>query len=472
MNITEYSKYDGLGLAELVRKREVAPRELIRLAIEGAEKLNPQLNAVLELFYDRLESTNDLPEDSAAPFTGVPYILKDIGSGEAGRLQEMGSLLLKGNVVRETGYLIEKFQKAGLISIGRGAVPEFGMSCSTESPLHGRTSNPWNIEHTSGGSSGGPAASVSAGIVPIAHANDMGGSIRLPASCCGLVGLKTTRGRVSIGPDFRDYPIGTINDFAVTRSVRDSAVLLDAVEGPGADEVRTVPKPDRPYTEELSADPGKLKVAVWSETMIEQAVDPEVAAVVNNTAKQLEEMGHHVEEAIYPIDYRKFQEFDADVTGVLVASAFEHFKHDIGMAIDESQLDDITKWLLNRGRETNGIRLFAGMEAHNELRHNIYRFFKQYDLLITPTITILPEKLPVLNTYYRWDLYCQYLLPASVAGNPGMSLPLGMSKSGLPIGVQLVGPFGDESTLFRIAGALEEAIPWKDRIPPIHVSNS
>ncbi len=449
MNLAEYSKFDAVGLAELVRKKEVTPQELIGLAVEGAEKLNPQLNAVLELFYDRLESSQNLPDDPTVPFAGVPYILKDIGSGEA-------------------GYLIQKFQKAGLVSIGRGAVPEFGMSCSTESPLHGCTSNPWSIEHTTGGSSGGGAASVSAGMVPIAHASDMGGSIRVPASCCGLVGLKTTRGRVSSGPRARDYPVGTINDFAVTRSVRDCASLLDAVEGPGPDEVRTVPKPTRPYFKELGADVGKLRIAVWTKSMIEQPVDPEVAATVDATATTLRDMGHVTEADIYSMDYRAFQEADGDITAALVTFGIKHFAEVAGISVDESQLDTVSAWLLKRGRKIGGVHLFAALEVYNQLRHCIYDFFNNYDLLVTPTITVLPEKMPVLNTYYRWDLYCQYLLPVSVAGNPGISLPLGMSQSGLPIGVQLAGRFGDEATLFRVASALEEAMPWKDRIPPIH----
>jgi amidase len=383
----------------------------------------------------------------------------------------MGSILLKGNVVKKTGYLIKKFQQAGLISAGRAAVPEFGMSCSTESPLHGRTANPWSPENTAGGSSGGGAASVSAGIVPIAHANDMGGSIRIPASCCGLVGLKTTRGRVSSGPGVRDYPVGTINDFAVTRSVRDCAVLLDAVEGPGSDEVRTVPNPARPYIKELGADAGKLRVAVWTESMIEQPVDPEVAAIVDATAATLHDMGHDIEADIYTMDYRSFQEADGDITAALVTLELKQFAEEAGISIDEGRLDTVSAWLLERGRKIDGSCVLAAFEVYNQLRHRIYEFFNTYDLLVTPTLTVLPEKMPVLNTYYRWDLYCQFLMPVSVAGNPGISLPLGMSQSGLPIGVQLAGRFGDEATLFRVASALEEAMPWKKRIPAIHVSN-
>lgn len=471
MNLKEYASHDGLGLAELVRKKEVTPKELVALAIEGVGKVNPQLNAVLEIFDDRLESAGDVPEKPDAPFAGVPFFFKDLGAGEPGRKQEMGSLLFKGNVIREASYLTEKFVQAGLIGIGRTATPEFGMSCSTESPIHGRTSNPWDPARTAGGSSGGSAASVSAGIVPIAHSSDMGGSTRLPASCCGLVGLKPTRGRVSIGPEFRDYPVGTISEFAVTRTVRDTAALLDALEGPGRDEVRTVPKPEGPYLQEVGADCGTLQVAVWTESMIDMPVHPEVAAAVNAAADTLREMGHSADAADFRFDYRAFQEKDEKLTGALVATSVQHFAEAMGTPLDEEQLDGITRGLLEKGRSASGLDIYGALEAYNILRHSIHEFFNSWDILLTPTITMLPEVMPVENdTYFSWGRYCQFLLPPSVAGNPCISLPLGMSKSGLPIGVQLVTGFGDEATLFRVAGALEEAMPWRDRMPPIHVS--
>jgi amidase len=265
--------------------------------------------------------------------------------------------------------------------------------------------------------------------------------------------------------------MGTISEFSVTRTVRDTAALLDAVEGPGWDEVRTVAKPESPYLQEVGADCGKLQVAVWTESMIEMPVHPEVATAVNSAANALKEMGHSVDDADFRFDYSSFQEKDAGLTGVLVAAWIQHFAEVTGKPLDEAQFDGITRGLLDGGRSVSGQDIYGALEAYNILRHSIYEFFNSWDVLLTPTITMLPEVMPVENdTYFSWGRYCQFLLPPSVSGNPCISLPLGMSKSGLPIGVQLVTRFGDEATLFRVAGALEEAMPWRDRVPQIHVS--
>ncbi len=471
MNLSEFAAYDGLGLARLLQKKEITTKELAALVNQGVEKVNPELNAVLEVFEDRVEKPDAGIQNPKGPFAGVPFMYKDLGAGEIGRIQEMGSMLFAGHLVEEESFLTEKFLNAGFLGMGRTALPEFGMSCSTESPIHGRTANPWKPEHTSGGSSGGSAAAVSAGIVPIAHTSDLGGSTRLPASCCGLVGLKPTRGRVSIGPEFRDYPMGTLSEFVCTRTVRDTAAVLDAVEGPGRDEVRTVPKPEGSYLNDVGAGCDNLKVAVWTDSMIDVPVDPEVAATVKAVAKTLADMGHTVDKADYRFDYPEFQSHDEKMTGVLIAGAVEYMAYANGMTVQDEQLDAITLDLKRKGLAATGLDVYAALEAYNVLRHSIHDFFNDWDVLLTPTMTILPELMPVENdTYFSWGRYCQFLLPPSVAGNPCMTLPLGMSQSGFPIGVQLITPFGDESTLFRMAGALEEAMPWKDRTPLIHVS--
>jgi len=256
MNLREYAQYDGLGLAELVRKKEVTPRELAELASQAVEKINPKINGVIETYTDRIESLGDEADNPDAPFAGVPFFLKDLGATEGGRKQEMGSRLAKGNVADHDSFLTQRFKEAGVSILGRTTTPELGFAPTTESILTGKTRNPWNLERIAGGSSGGSSASVAAGIVPISHASDGGGSIRIPAACCGLVGLKPSRGRVTWGPSLDEALNGMALEFAVSRTVRDTAAMLDAVCAPASGDPFIIIQPERPYIEEVGAPGG------------------------------------------------------------------------------------------------------------------------------------------------------------------------------------------------------------------------
>lgn len=468
----EYTSFDGLGLAELVKKGDVTAIELAQSAADAADHVNPTLNAILEVFQDRLSDEGNAPDmiDMDAPFAGVPFMLKDVSSPEKGRLQEMGSLLFKGNVPDHDGHLNKRFQEAGLRSIGRGAVPEFGMDCNTQSKAHGFTLNPWNPTLSPAGSSGGSCASVAAGVVPIGQTNDLGGSTRLPAASCGLVGLKPTRGRASIGPDRNDYPIGTLSEFVATRTVRDTAAVLDAVEGPGASEVRTVVKPEGRYLDLIEEAPRPLRVAYWNTSGIDEAVHPEVAAAVERTAKELESLGHHVEEAYHEFDYPEFQQHDHNLTASFVADALLNAKEQYPQ-MDFDQLEPICNDFVEHTATLSALDILRSLERYNVMRTDIYSFFETYDILLTPTSGAMQETMPAPNSFNRWARYCQFLIPPSVSGCPAVSVPTCMSSDGLPIGTQIVGRFGEDGTVLKVARQLEQAMPWHDRKPIVHVTN-
>ena len=478
MKLAEYACHDAIGLADLVRDGQITPRELAALVIEAVAAVNPAINAVIATFDERLEQLGDRPERPDAPLAGVPYLLKDLGASEAGRVQEWGSRLCAGMLAEKTSYLIEKFQRAGLVSLGRSAVPEFGVSINTESVLTGSTSTPWNPEHIAGGSSGGAAAAVAAGIVPIAHASDIGGSIRIPAHCCGVVGLKPTRGRTSIGPHMHDLPLGCMTEFINSRTLRDTAAVLDAVEGPGTGEGRTVPLPVRPFLEELTLAPPRLRVALMTASFDEStAVDSDVVAVTQSAGQLLREMGHEVEETVFRFDYGAVAAAFATCFGALAVHVLDQMSAASGRPLDETTLEPLMLWSYEQARGTSAIELYEGYEQLTALRETAGLFFESCDLLVTPT---LPFPAPRLGSFdpdpatrlQQEDVLAQFTWPFNVTGQPALSLPLGQSQSGLPIGVQLVGRFADEATLFRVGARLEEELPWRGRVPPVHVSRT
>lgn len=469
LTLEEYAARDGLDLAKLVREGDVTPVELAKTASDAVAAVNPALNAVLEVFEDRLSDETPPPGNPDAPFYGVPYMLKDVSSPEMGRTQEMGSLMFKGNVADHDGHLNLKYQQAGLSSIGRSAVPEFGMDCNTQSRANGLTFNPWNTGVSPAGSSGGSCASVAAGVVPIGQTNDLGGSTRLPAAMCGLVGMKPTRGRTSLGPDRQDYPMGTLSEFVATRTVRDTTAVLDAVEGPGAGEIRTVVPPEGRYLELMETPPKPLRIAFWNTSGIEEPVEPEIAQAVEATAKTLDSLGHHVERAYHEFDYPEFQVHDGNITATFVADVLLASREQYPQ-LDFDDLEPICHDFLDRAASLSARDLMRGFERYNEMRTDIYRFFETYDILLTPTAGVSAEPLPAPNSFNRWARYCQFLIPPSVSGCPAISLPTCESSAGMPIGVQAVGRFGEDGNLLRLARQLELAMPWQDRRPAVHVS--
>jgi amidase len=480
MNLAEYSSCDGVALAELVRRQVVSPTELANLFAEAVEKVNPRINAVIEVWSDRLQGTHDraVPD---GPFGGVPFLMKDIGAGEGGRVQDNGSRLMKGHVVDKDAYLTERFRKAGLTLLGRTTCPEFAMGISTESVLTGATRNPWDLNMMAGGSSGGSAASVAAGIAPVAHASDNGGSIRIPASACGLVGLKPTRGRVTGGPDFGEIWPGMLQEFVVTRTVRDTATMLDAVSAPAPGDPFVIPQPARPYSRELGAPPGRLRIA-WTANPWKPgaSVDSEIVHCVEQVVSECERAGHEIVEASPLFDYEEFLDVTCKAWAFGLYVGMDMFGAALGRKVSEETVEPVMLSYYKYSKGLTAADMFMTEFALNKFRRTFGRFFEQYDMLLTPTLTELPEplgKYSKLRTdvdYVGFMRLCDetkgFCSAANVTGQPAISLPLGQSQSGLPIGMQFMARFGEEAALIRLASSLEQEMPWRDRIPPVHAS--
>ena len=478
MKLGEYVQYDATGLGELVNSGEVTAAELTRLAREAHDRVNSRLNAVIE-FYDDAETVAGA---DSGHFNGVPFLRKDIGPTEAGRLQEMGSRLLKGRRAKRDSHYTRRARAAGLRTLGRTTTPEFGISGFSESLLNGVTGNPWNLLRTAGGSSAGSAAAVAAGIVPIAGGGDGGGSIRTPAAWCGLVGLNPSRGRISGGPDRQDPSLGLSRSFVLCRSVRDMAAALDALSGPAPGDPFIIVQPIRPYVDELTQPTGRLRVGVARSKWADHDVEPETISAVERTAKALEDMGHIVEDIGPPLraaDYSAILLGNAD----LRSASLDIMAQDMGRELGPDTLEPVNLRLYEHGRIQPLARASQVLEAIRRMRADVAAKINPYDILLTP---VQPEPAPPhggalcatssdLSAEQWMDadaaMY-QYLGVFNVTGQPSVSLPLAQSGEGLPIGVQIVGQFGDEATLVRIARDLENAMPWSDRRPPVHVANS
>jgi amidase len=480
MNLEEYSSCDGVALAELVRKREVSPKELVSLFVEAVEKVNPRINAVIEVFQDRVKGLDDrvIPAD---PFAGVPFLMKDIGAGEGGRLQESGSRLMKGHIVDKDSFLTTLFKRAGLTIMGRTTTPEFALGVSTESELMGATRNPWNLDTSCGGSSGGSGASIAAGIVPIAHGSDNGGSIRIPASACGLVGLKPSRGRVTLGPDIGEMWPGMLQEFVLSRTVRDTALMLDMVSAPAPGDPFIITQPSRPYSKEVNAPTGHLRIAWTTDSWQPGAsVDSEVIHCVEQVASECEKMGYELIEVSPTFDYEEYLHATCVAWSFGLYAGMEMFAGMMRRKINEETLEPVMLSFYNYSKGLTAADMFMTEFAFNRFRRMFGKFFEKYDILLTPTLVKLPEPIGKY-TKMRTDIdYVEYMRlqdkvrihppAANVTGQPAISLPLGHSQSGLPIGVQFMARFGEENTLIRLASSLEKEMPWHDRIPPVHAS--
>lgn len=479
MNLSEYSKYDALGLADLFRTKEITPTELAQLAIEGIEKVNPEINAVIEIFHDKID---DLEEtvSTDGPLGGVPFLLKDIGCTEAGRRQEQGSRLMEGFVADHDSFLMTRFKGAGLINLGRTTTPEIALSSSTESVFTGDSRNPWDLRLMAGGSSGGAAAIVAAGIVAIAHASDGAGSIRIPASCCGLVGLKPSRARVSSGPGAAEPLFGLSAEFILSRSVRDSAALLDLVQGPGVGDPYTILIPERPYLNEIDAPPEKLRIGFTADPWSEFPVEDEIVDAVKSVAQTLQSMGHEVHQASPTFDYESYLNATVPFWCADFPSELEQHSELTGRPINREYLEPVTIAFYEYGVQLSASDLARSYTTFNQIRRDVGEFFQNYDILLTPTLSVLPQPIgkysqnvrgmDAIEFFKLCDTINQHLPLFNLTGQPALSLPLCQSESGLPIGIQFISHFGDEATLFRLASALEREMPWKDRKPPIHLS--
>lgn len=476
MELQDYVEYDGLGLATLIRTGEVSVKEVAAAALEAIDAVNPTLNAVIEQYPERataLES-NDL---GGGPLKGTPFLIKDLVIHEAGQKHEMGSRLAKGFIAPNDTELMVRYRNAGLVTLGRTTTPEFGYCGTTESVLSGPTRNPWNSKHSPGGSSGGSAAAVAARMVPIAHANDGGGSIRIPAACCGLVGMKPTRGRNSLGPDLGEAVSGFAVEHVVSRTVRDSAAVLDATQGNGGGDPYVIEPPERPYLDEVSAPPGTLKIAFTTTPWSGDKVDPETTRALNDVAASLEGLGHRVEEAMPRYDYRPHIEAAGVIWSVGTAAWVDAVAKSMGQQPGPSNLESSIVATYEVGKRTNAVDYLAAVNHVHAVNRQIAPFFDDYDILMTPTCAQPAWKLGEMDanaeglTLESWtDLvfgFCPFTQLFNATGQPAVSLPLAMNSGGLPIGIQFVGQWGGEALLYRLAGQLEQALPWNDRKPGI-----
>jgi amidase len=473
MELHEYANYDAIGLRDLIRAGEVTAAEVQSAARRALQLADTRLNALaLPLFSPALDAAAD------GPFAGVPFVLKDSGPIAKGVPFFLGSRSLgDGVVARRDSDLMTRFRAAGLLTLGLTTVPELALSFATESVKHGPTRNPWDPEHGVGGSSGGAAALVAAGGVPLAHANDGAGSLRIPASCCGLVGLKPSRGRTPCGPDVGEAVFGMACEFALTRTVRDAAHLLDALHGPAVGDKYTAPPPARPYAAELSADPGRLRVAMASSDWSGAPINAEVAAAANAAGRALEDMGHAVSDASPSVDWDAVVQVMRAGT-IAIAAPFLHAPR----RPDPGRMEAVSRALLTATQAASALDLIAAFDAQNRLTRTVGAFFTRHDLLITPTLAQLPLRHGALDyndERHNVESWLRTLFDHgpftalfNVCGQPAINLPLGHSSAGLPIGVQLVAPYGHEDVLIRVAARLEQAMPWSTRTPPLSLRSN
>ncbi len=479
ISLRDYTAHDGLGLAELVARKEVTPDELAAAAFEAVAKVNPRINAVLHTIPKEAatEIRAGLPR---GPFTGVPFLIKEIVLHAKGVRCEMGSKLAQGYVPDADTELMARFRRAGLVLAGTTQTPEFGYNPTTETRAFGPVHNPWDLGRSPGGSSGGSGAAVAAGIVPVAHANDGGGSIRIPASCNGLVGLKPSRDRIPSGPDYGDLLCGLACEFALTRSVRDAAALLDAVAGPDPGAPGHPVPPARPYRELIGTPPGRLRIA-WTATPASGAkVDPECEKAVHETVRLLEGLGHTLIEDRPRYDWDAFLENVNVIWGAFGVASIDFAAAMTGRKPGPDNLEAVTLASYEDGKRYSAIDLLNAMTHCNVVSRQVGAFFEKVDVLVTPTIARLPAPLGELNqnregmTAMEWTRqifsYVPFTPVFNVTGQPAISLPLHWSAGGLPVGVQIAGRFGDEATLLCLAAQLEQARPWAARRPPIHAA--
>ena len=466
---------DATAQAELVTSGKVTPLEMVNAAIERVERFDGALNALTYRWFDaarQLASSSELPE---GPFRGVPYLLKDLYAAEAGKPLSNGSKAYKAAdyVSTEDSTLVARYKASGLISIGRSNSPEFGSVPVTEPEAWGPTRNPWDLSRTPGGSSGGSASAVAAGIVPIAHASDGGGSIRIPAACCGLVGLKVSQGRISMGPSRDESNLGV--EHCVSRSVRDSARLLDATHGPGIGDVIIAPTPRRPFIDEVGADPGRLRIGFLDFNPRGGDVHTDCVDGVHKTAKLLESLGHHVEPGFPDIfsDNEIGRAFSM-LWSTNMGTAIRRFSEALGREMTPSDIEAMNWAQAEFAKGVNGVDFSLAQASSIQFRRAIQSWWtKGWDLLLTPTLSAPP--LPIgsmpnnperpmtpLMTAGSWVAFTSQF---NISGQPAISLPLHRTAEGLPVGMQLAAAYGREDVLIRVASQLEQAAPWAHLTP-------
>ncbi len=462
---------DATALAQIIRRGDVSAREAAEDAIRRIEGLNPELNAVVNTRFDEALSEIDrgLPD---GPFTGVPFLVKDLGVEVAGLPATRGSRLFRDAIAAEDSPLIRRYREAGLVVLGTTNTPEFGKNASTEPLLHGPTRNPWRTTHSPGGSSGGSAAAVASGMVPVAHGSDGGGSIRIPSSMCGLFGFKPSRGRVpgaSIGDGFA-YPLAVHH--VLTTSVRDSAAMLDAVCARMAGEPYSAPGATNSYAAEVTTSPGPLRIALCTNTASGHATDAACVAAAQSAAKLCESLGHHITEAAPVYDSSAASLASAAVMSATSLAGVRRRLDELGRELRDDDLEPFTRFLYDRSASMTADQLVEALRTVELTGRAIAPFFEEYDILITPTLAATVPPLGLLDTsrpqsmFENAATYATYTSPFNISGQPGMSMPLATDETGMPVGVQFVAATGRDDVLFRLAGQIEAAAPWQRLAPP------
>lgn len=457
----EYKKFDALDLAELIRTREISTKEVFEVSKRITDSQNISINALTETLWE--EGEQQLSALAGGAFSGVPFFIKNLGQQVAGTTTTNGSALFKNEIASEDTTLVKRYKSAGLVICGKTNTPEFGLATTTEPRLHGPTRNPWNLEYSTGGSSGGAAAAVASGMVPMANGSDGGGSIRIPASCCGLFGLKPTRGRVPLGPNALEGWGGLSVSHAITRSVRDSAALLDATHGEELGSPYFAPPLEESFTKNLERSTPTCRIALCLDSFNGAPTDPEVIEITKNVASSLENLGHQIEPTYLPID----PDIVRAAHGVLaishVGASVAKMAEKCNITIKEEHLERVTWNNYLASQQITGANYAQAVSDIHQLGKKISVFFLDYDLILSPTMACTPPKIgeldmmsentePYLELLYRMIGYTSIF---NDSGHPACSIPTGLSKGGLPVGIQLAAPFGNESLLFKIAHDLE-----------------
>lgn len=474
MSFPDYAEHDGLSLAQLVRDGDVSAAELVEAAVERIERNDSTVNAITHRAFDEARAAAARPLIDG-PFAGVPFIVKDFGIGVSGWPNTSGSRFCRDIVDDADTGLMRRYRESGVIPIGRGASSEYGIVGNVETAAYGAVRNPWNPDHIAGGSSGGSAAAVAAGYVPIAHASDGLGSIRIPAACCGLVGLKVTRDRNPNLPDGFDYAMGFCVDHVVSRSVRDSAAMLDVTGVPEAGSPYAIPAKAGPYLDEATREPGRLRIAWSGQTPRGGGPGPEVQAALERTAALLASLGHDVIEQPLDVDQIAIHTARAPVSAANFAAGMARAIARVGRDPEPGELEPLTLAALNGSRAVTGEAAFRGFQELRMLCRSVVERFDSFDVFLSPVMTTPPPPIGTISgadgdpadIVKKQAALFPYAALFNFTGQPSLSLPLEMSPHGLPIGMMFTARYADEATLFRLAGQLEREHPWAARRPAI-----
>ena len=470
----EYENYDGIGINQLLKRGEISQHEVVAAAISKIEASNPPLNAVINQMFDLAlkQAGRPMPD---SPLAGVPMLLKDERADYKGVVTGNGCKLYDHVVARQDAHIVKRYKAAGLIVVGKANLPELGISVSTESVRHGPARNPWNTDLTAGGSSGGSAVAVAARMVPIAHGTDAGGSIRIPASFCGAFGLKPTRARISSGPIHGEAWGGMTNEHAITRSVRDSAALLDASAGQATGDPYFPKAPDNSFLSEVERDPGRLRIGLSLTAPSGEVLDAGIVAATQRTATLLESLGHEIISlGRPPFDKKAFDDAFRIVGGSYIASSLRAIEKENGQSLLRDDIEQMTWEILEEAASVDGVSFINAREFMHGIGRQLAGWCDQVDVVLTPTVGCEPFPLGLLDPRRKdmfeklWEVMRTmnpFCMIANVTGRPAMSVPIEMSLAGMPIGMHFIGPYAGEALLFRLAGQLERAAPWDHRRP-------